>query len=56
MVDSIVTAVQDLVQDTRGATSALAQGFPSLSCERSRRRARPVLRPASTPTMESTIL
>src|SRR5207245_10165277 len=51
MVDSISSAAQDRAQNTRGATIALAQGFSSLRCERSRRRARPVLRPASTPNM-----
>ena len=55
MVDSIPTAAQELAQDTRGATIALAQGFSSLRFERSRRRARPGLSPASTPDMESTI-
>jgi hypothetical protein len=55
MVDSMPSAAQDRAQDSRGATSALAQGFPSLRFERSRRRARPGLRPASTPNMESTI-
>jgi hypothetical protein len=55
MVDSMPSAAQDRAQDTRGATSALAQGILSLHFERSRRRARPVLRPASTPNMESTI-
>jgi hypothetical protein len=37
MIDSISNAVQDQAQDTLGATIALAQGFPSLRCERSRR-------------------
>jgi hypothetical protein len=55
MIDSISTTAQDRAQDTLGATIALAQGFPSLRCERSRRPARPVLRPASTLDMESTI-
>jgi len=55
MVDSISIAPQDRAQDTLGITIALAQGFPSLRCERSRRPKRPVLRPASTMDMESTI-
>jgi hypothetical protein len=55
MVDSMSIAAQDLAQDTRGATIALAQGFSSLRFERSRRRARPGLSPASTLGMESTI-
>jgi hypothetical protein len=55
MVDSISNAAQDRAQDTLGVTIALAQGFPSLRCERSRRPTRPVLSPASTLNMESTI-
>src|SRR6478672_13897897 len=55
MIDSISNAAQDRAQDALGATIALAQGFPSLRCERSRRPTRPVLRPASTLDMESTI-
>jgi hypothetical protein len=55
MIDSTSIAAQDLAQDTRGATIALAQGIPSLRFERSRRRARPGLSPASTPNTESTI-
>jgi hypothetical protein len=55
MVDSISNAAQDRAQDTPGVTIALAQGLPSLRCERSRRPTRPVLRPASTLNMESTI-
>ncbi|MDX6495294.1 MAG: hypothetical protein QOE17_1280 [Gaiellales bacterium] len=51
MVDSKSNAGQDRAQDTLGVTIALAQGFPSLRCERSRRQTRP----ASTPNMESTI-
>ena len=35
------------------AAIALAQGFTSLRCERSRRPTRPGLRPASTPNMDS---
>jgi hypothetical protein len=55
MIDSISNAAQDRAQDTLGATIALAQGFSSLRCERSRRPTRPGLRPASTLNMESTI-
>jgi len=55
MVDSTSTAPQDRAQNALGVTIALAQGFPSLRCERSRRPKRPVLRPASTLNMESTI-
>jgi hypothetical protein len=55
MVDSISNAVQDRAQDTLGVTIALAQGFSSLRCERSRRPTRPGLRPASTLNTESTI-
>jgi hypothetical protein len=36
MIDSISNAAQDRTQDTLGATIALAQGFTSLRCERSR--------------------
>jgi hypothetical protein len=55
MIDSTSTAAQDRAQDTWGATIAPAQGFSSLRFERSRRRTRPGLRPASTPKMESII-
>jgi hypothetical protein len=55
MIDSISIAAQDRAQDTPGATITLAQGFPSLRCERSRRPTRPEPRPASTVNMESTI-
>jgi hypothetical protein len=55
MIDSISNAAQDRAQDTLGDTIALAQGFSSLRCERSRRPTRPGLRPASTLNMESTI-
>jgi hypothetical protein len=41
MIDSISNAAQDRAQDTLGVTIALAQGFPSLRCERSRRPACP---------------
>jgi hypothetical protein len=41
MIDSISNAAQDRAQDTLGVTIALAQGFPSLPCERSRRPTRP---------------
>jgi hypothetical protein len=55
MVDSAFNAAQERAQDTLGDTIALAQGFPSLRCERSRRPTRPVLRPASTLNAESII-
>jgi hypothetical protein len=52
MIDSMSVAAQDRAQDTLSVTIALAQGFPSLRCERSRpQRARH----ASTPNTESTI-
>jgi hypothetical protein len=41
MIDSISNAAQDRAQDTPGAAITLAQGFPSLRCERSRRPTRP---------------
>jgi hypothetical protein len=37
MIDSIFHAAQDRAQDTLGVTITLAQGFPSLRCECSRR-------------------
>jgi len=55
MVDSMSYAALDLVWDTLDATIVLGQDMPSLSCRRSRRTARPNLRPASTHPMESTI-
>jgi hypothetical protein len=55
MIDFLSNAAQDRAQDTLGVTIALAQGFSSVRGERSRRPTRPVLRPASTPNMESTI-
>jgi hypothetical protein len=55
MVDSAFNAAQDRAQDTLGGTITLAQGFPSLRCERSRRPPRPGLRPASTLNAESII-
>jgi hypothetical protein len=55
MVDSMSYAALDLVWDTLDATIVLGQGMPSLACGRSRRPARPILRPASTHPMESTI-
>ncbi len=41
MVDSISNAAQDRAQDTLAVTITLAQGFPSLRYERSRRPTRP---------------
>jgi hypothetical protein len=55
MIDSMSTAAQDRAQDPRGVAIALAQSFSSLRCERSRRRARLGLRPASTPNLETII-
>jgi len=55
MVDSTSYAALDLVWDTLDATIVLGQDMPSLPCGRSRRPARPILRPASTHPMESTI-
>jgi hypothetical protein len=55
MVDSTSSAALDLVRDTLDATIVLGQDIPSLPCGRSRRPARPILRPASTHPMESTI-
>jgi hypothetical protein len=40
MIESISDAAQDRAQDTLGGTITLAQGFPSLRCERSRRPSR----------------
>ncbi|MDX6548103.1 MAG: hypothetical protein QOG33_1653 [Gaiellales bacterium] len=48
---SIFHAAQDRAQDTLGATITLAQGFPSLRCERSRRlRCERSPRPARPPS------
>ena len=55
MVDSMNYAALDLIWDTLDVTIVLGQGHPSLPCGRSRRPARPILRPASTHSMESTI-
>jgi hypothetical protein len=55
MVDSMNYAALDLVWDTLDATIVLGQDMPSLPFGRSRRPARPILRPASTHSMESTI-
>jgi hypothetical protein len=55
MVESMSHAAPDLVWDTLDLTIVLGQGISSLPCGRSRRPARPILRPASTYPMESTI-
>jgi hypothetical protein len=55
MVGSASCAALDLVWDTLDATIVLGQDMPSLPCGRSRRPARPILRPASTHPVESTI-
>jgi hypothetical protein len=55
MVDSMSCAALDLVWDTLDTMIVLGQGNPSLPGGRSRRPARPILRPASTHPMESTI-
>jgi hypothetical protein len=54
MVDSMSYAALDLVWDTLDATIVLGQDMPSLPCGRSRRPTLPILRPASTHTVEST--
>ncbi|HVI36696.1 MAG TPA: hypothetical protein VM684_10740 [Gaiellales bacterium] len=48
-------AALGLVRDTLDATIALGQDMPNLPCGRSRHPARPILRPASTHSTESTI-
>jgi hypothetical protein len=55
MIDSTSYAALDLVWDTLDATIVRGQDMPSLPYGRSRRPARPILRPASTHPMESTI-
>jgi hypothetical protein len=55
MIDSTSCAAPDLVWDTLDATIVLGQDMPSLPCGRSRRPARPILRPAPTHPEESTI-
>jgi hypothetical protein len=55
MIDSMSYAALDLVWDTLDATIILGQDMPSLPCGRSRRPASPILRPASTHLVESTI-
>jgi len=55
MIGSTSYAALDLVWDTLDATIVLGQDMPSLPFGRSRRPARPILRPASTHSMESTI-
>jgi hypothetical protein len=55
MVDPTSYAALDLVWDTLDATIVLGQDMPSLPIGRSRRPARPILRPASTHPVRSTI-
>src|SRR3954453_13525279 len=55
MIDSTSYEAPDLVWDTPDATIVLGQDKPSLPCGRSRRPARPILRPASTHPVDSTI-
>jgi len=55
MVESMNYAALDLVWDTLDAAIVLDQDNLSLPCGRSRRPARPILRPASTHPVESTI-
>jgi len=55
MIDSTSYAALSLVWDTLDATIVLGQDMPSLPCGRSRRPARPILRPTSTHPVESII-
>ena len=55
MVDSTSYAALVLVWDTLDATIVLGQDMPSLPGGHPRRPTRPILRPASTYPMESTI-
>ena len=55
MVESMNYAALDLVWDTLDATIVLGQDMPSLPYGRSRRPARPILRPAPTHPVETTI-
>jgi len=55
MIDSTSYVALDLVWGTLDATIVLGQDMPSLPCGRSRRPARPILRPASTHSVESTL-
>jgi len=55
MVDSTSYAALELVWDTLDATIVLGQDSTSLPCGRSHRPTRPILRPASTHPVESTI-
>src|SRR6476646_1313501 len=55
MADSTSYVALDLVWDTLDATIVLGQDMPSLPCGRSRRPARPILRPASTNPVKSII-
>jgi hypothetical protein len=55
MVDSTSYAALGLVWAVPDATIALEQASPSLPCRRSRRLEHPILRPAATHPVESTI-
>jgi hypothetical protein len=55
MVGSTSCAALDLVWNTLDGTIVLGQDMPSLPCGRSRRPARPILRPASTHPVQPTI-
>jgi hypothetical protein len=55
MIGSTSYAALDLGWNTLDATIVLGQDMPSLPCGRSRRPARPILRPAPTHPVESTI-
>jgi hypothetical protein len=55
MIDSTSYVALDLVWDTLDATIVLGQDISSLPCGRSLRPTRPILRPAPTYPVESTI-
>jgi hypothetical protein len=55
MIDSTSYAALDLVCDTLDATIVPGQDMPSLPRARSRLPTRPIMRPASTYPVESTI-
>jgi hypothetical protein len=55
MIDTTSYAALVLVWAAPDATIALAQASSSLHCERSRRLEHPILRPAATHPVESTI-
>jgi hypothetical protein len=55
MIDSTSYEALDWSGNTLDATIVLGQDITSLPCGRSRRPARPILRPASTHPVKSTI-